>query len=83
MITARLVAPGGRIIGLDAIEEMLELARSNATVAGITHAEFRPGYIEDTPLPDGRVGWHAPDALLSIGVWFRRDARALVGCQGR
>ena len=62
---------------------MLELARSNATEGGITHVEFH-GYIEDTPLPDGRVGYHAPDALLSIGVWLRRDASgALAGRQGR
>ena len=35
LISARRVAPGGRAIGLDMTDEMLELARENATLAGI------------------------------------------------
>jgi arsenite methyltransferase len=50
LISARRVAPTGRAIGLDMTDEMLELARANATAAGIDNAEFVTGYLEDLPL---------------------------------
>ena len=35
-------------------DEMLELARANASKAGVSNVEFVKGYIEDIPLRDAR-----------------------------
>src|SRR3954451_15098959 len=47
LISARRVAPGRRVIGLDMTDEMLELARSNAAEVGVENVEFVQGYLED------------------------------------
>jgi SAM-dependent methyltransferase len=60
LISARRVAPSGRAIGLDMTDEMLALARANASAAGIENAEFVKGYLEALPLPDASV-----DVVLS------------------
>ena len=60
LISARRVAPGGKAIGLDMTDEMLDLARTNARKAGVTNVEFVKGYLEDMPLPDASV-----DVVLS------------------
>src|SRR5205807_1939282 len=52
LISARRVGPTGVAIGLDMTDEMLALARANATEAGIQNAKFLKGYLEDMPLPD-------------------------------
>lgn len=52
LISARRVAPGGRAIGLDMTDEMLELARANAAETGVQNVEFVKGYLEDMPLQD-------------------------------
>ena len=64
LISARRVAPGGRAIGLDMTVEMLELARRNATDAGVDNVEFVQGYLEDIPLPDDRSARRSPCALV-------------------
>jgi ubiquinone/menaquinone biosynthesis C-methylase UbiE len=43
LIAARRVAPGGRVIGLDMTEEMLELARRNAAEAGLINLALSSG----------------------------------------
>src|SRR5919107_392372 len=55
LISARRVGAGGRAIGLDMTDEMLELARRNAADAGVQNVEFVKGHIEDVPLPDASV----------------------------
>ena len=55
LISARRVGPGGRAIGIDMTNEMLELARRNAVETGIFNAEFRKGYLEQLPLEDASV----------------------------
>jgi SAM-dependent methyltransferase len=60
LISARRVGPGGRAIGLDMTDEMLELARRNAAEAGLENVEFIKGYIEELPLADESV-----DVVLS------------------
>jgi len=57
---ARRVSPGGRVYGLDMTGEMVELARRNASEAGVHNVEFLQGEIEDIPLPDASV-----DAVMS------------------
>jgi arsenite methyltransferase len=55
LISARRVGPTGKAIGLDMTDEMLELARHNATEAGVKNVELLNGYIEDMPLADDTV----------------------------
>lgn len=54
------VGPGGKVIGLDASDQMLELARANAAKAGAANAEFVKGELEDVPLPE-----HSVDVIIS------------------
>ena len=63
LIAARLVAPGGWVIGVDMTSEMLAKARRNAQLAGLGNVEFREGVIEALPVSDG---W--ADVVISNGV---------------
>jgi SAM-dependent methyltransferase len=66
LISARRVAPGGRAIGLDMTDEMLELARRNAAEAGVQNVEFVKGYIEDIPLPDDSVDVVISNCVINL-----------------
>jgi len=66
LISARRVGPTGRAIGLDMTDEMLELARANAAVAGAENVEFVKGYIEDIPLGDGSVDVIVSNCVLNL-----------------
>jgi arsenite methyltransferase len=68
LISARRVAPGGRAIGLDITEEMLELARRNAAEAGVTNVEFLHGYLEDIPLPDATVDVVISNCVINLAA---------------
>jgi ubiquinone/menaquinone biosynthesis C-methylase UbiE len=58
-----MVGPAGRVIGVDMTPEMLAKARRNVEEAGLTNIEFREGYLESLPVPDG---W--ADVVISNGV---------------
>jgi arsenite methyltransferase len=68
LISARRVGPTGRAIGLDMTEEMLELARANATEAGVANAEFVKGYIEDIPLRDNTVDVVISNCVINLAA---------------
>ncbi len=55
LLSARRIGPTGFAYGLDATNEMLELARRNAADAGATNVEFLHGIVEDVPLPADSV----------------------------
>jgi len=55
LLSARRVGPQGKVYGLDMTDEMLALARENASKAGVANAEFLKGEMEDIPLPDASV----------------------------
>src|SRR5262245_46504487 len=55
LLSARRVGPSGKAYGLDMTDEMLDLARRNATEAGVTNVEFLRGHIENIPLPDSSI----------------------------
>jgi SAM-dependent methyltransferase len=59
-LAARQVGPGGRVIGVDMTDAMLEKARENARKVGVTNVEFRKGQIEYLPIEDESV-----DAIVS------------------
>lgn len=50
LLSARRVGPTGMAYGVDMTDEMLALARANATKSGATNVEFRKGTIEAIPL---------------------------------
>ncbi len=53
LLTARMVGPAGRVIGIDMTPAMLAKARRNADLLGLTNVEFRGGYLEELPVADG------------------------------
>ena len=63
LIAAKMVGPGGRVIGVDMTPEMRERARTAAEEANLTNVEFRDGYAETLPVPDQ---W--ADLVISNGV---------------
>jgi len=75
LISAARVAPGGRAIGLDMTEEMLELARANAAEAGVDNVEFLQGYLEDIPLPDESVDVVISNCVINLAADKRRVLR--------
>jgi len=68
LIAARRVAPGGKAIGLDMTDEMLELARRNAADSGVTNAEFVHGYLEDIPLPPNSVDVVISNCVINLAA---------------
>ena len=68
LISARRVGPSGRVIGLDMTDEMLALARANATAAGVENVEFVKGYIEDMPLADESVDVVISNCVINLSA---------------
>jgi arsenite methyltransferase len=66
LISAKRVGTTGKAIGLDMTDEMLELARTNASDAGVTNVEFIKGYIEDIPLPAGSVDVVISNCVINL-----------------
>jgi SAM-dependent methyltransferase len=63
LIASKMVGPAGKLIGIDMTDEMLNKARAGALAMGAAHAEFREGFAESLPLPDGFA-----DVVISNGV---------------
>jgi SAM-dependent methyltransferase len=63
-IAARAVGPAGHVVGVDMTEAMLTKARAGAATTGLGQLEFREGYAESLPIPDG---W--ADLVISNGVF--------------
>ena len=68
LISARRVGPTGKAIGLDMTDEMLELARRNATDAAVTNVEFIKGYLEEVPSPTQALTLSSPTASSTSRV---------------
>ncbi len=68
LISARRVGPTGRAIGIDMTDEMLELARRNASDAGLENAEFRKGYLEELPLEDDSVDVVISNCVINLSA---------------
>ena len=63
LIAAKMVGPGGRVVGVDMTVAMLAKARQAALEAGLNNVEFREGFGEALPVFDG---W--ADVVISNGV---------------
>ncbi|HSO98906.1 MAG TPA: arsenite methyltransferase [Solirubrobacteraceae bacterium] len=72
LISARRVGPAGRAIGIDMTDEMLDLARRNATAAGVENVEFIKGYLEELPLPDASVDVVISNCVINLSGDKRR-----------
>jgi SAM-dependent methyltransferase len=68
LLSAKRVGPTGYVYGVDMTEQMLELARANATEAGATNVEFLRGTIEDVPLPDRSVDVVISNCVINLSV---------------
>jgi SAM-dependent methyltransferase len=66
LLSARRVGPTGRAIGVDMTDEMLSLARRNATDAGATNVEFRKGTIEALPVNDASVDVVISNCVINL-----------------
>ncbi len=68
LLSARRVGPAGRAYGVDMTDEMLALARANATKAGTTNVEFVKGAIEAVPLPDASVDVVISNCVINLST---------------
>jgi SAM-dependent methyltransferase len=68
LLSARRVGATGFAYGLDMTDEMLALARANATRAGAANVEFVKGTIEDIPLPDGAVDVVISNCVINLST---------------
>lgn len=68
LLSARRVGLAGFAYGVDMTDEMLELARANATEAGATNVEFRKGTIEDLPLEDASVDVVISNCVVNLST---------------
>ena len=64
LIAAGMVGPEGSVIGVDMTPAMLETAESSRREAGRTNVEFRKGFGEELPVPEG---W--ADVVISNGAF--------------
>jgi SAM-dependent methyltransferase len=62
-IAASQVGSGGRVVGIDMTQEMLDKSRGTATAMALDNVEFREGLVEDMPVEDG---W--ANVVMSNGV---------------
>jgi ubiquinone/menaquinone biosynthesis C-methylase UbiE len=71
---ARTVGPGGRVLGVDVADPLLQIARRRAAAEGLDQAEFRLADATGTGLPDASF-----DVVVCVfGVFFAADMPAFV-----
>ncbi len=75
------VGPTGHVIGVDMTDDMLALARQNASKRGATNVEFRKGMIENLPVESGTVDYVISNCVINLSpdkpAVFREMARVL------
>jgi len=68
LLSAKRVGSTGKAYGLDMTEEMLALARANATEAGATNVEFLKGQIEAIPLPAATIDVVISNCVVNLST---------------
>jgi SAM-dependent methyltransferase len=68
LLSARRVGATGKVYGLDMTDEMLDLARRNATEAGVSNVEFLKGQIEAIPLPERSVDVVISNCVINLST---------------
>lgn len=66
LLAAEKVGPGGRVIGVDMTDVMIDKARRNAAEAGHANIEVRKGFIEELPVVDGEVDWVISNCVINL-----------------
>lgn len=66
ILSARRVGATGKAFGLDALDEMIDLARENARRAGVENVEFIEGSLDDVPLPDGVIDVVISNCVINL-----------------
>ena len=68
LLSAQRVGPTGYAHGLDMTDEMLDLARRNATEAGVDNVAFHQGRIEAIPLPDASIDVVISNCVVNLSA---------------
>ena len=68
LLSARRVGPSGFAYGVDMTDDMLALARANATKAGAGNVEFLKGEIESLPLPEASVDVVISNCVINLST---------------
>jgi SAM-dependent methyltransferase len=68
ILSAKRVGAEGLAYGLDMTDEMLALARRNASDAGVKNAIFLKGIIEDVPLPADSVDVVISNCVINLST---------------
>ena len=68
LLSAKRVGAKGLAYGVDMTDEMLELARRNASDAGVTNAHFLKGDIENIPLPDDSIDVVISNCVVNLST---------------
>jgi ubiquinone/menaquinone biosynthesis C-methylase UbiE len=66
LLAAGKVGPTGKAVGVDMTQEMIELARRNATQAGVGNVEFHLSTIDRLPLPDASVDCVISNCVINL-----------------
>lgn len=65
-VARAVVGEGGKVIGLDMTEAMIEKARKNAQTLGFANVEFRLGDIEQMPIEDASIDVVISNCVLNL-----------------
>ncbi len=68
LLSAQRVGPSGIAYGLDMTDEMLELARRNASEAGASNVRFLKGEMEAIPLPEASVDVVISNCVINLST---------------
>jgi SAM-dependent methyltransferase len=68
ILSAKRVGPTGTAYGVDMTDEMLALARRNATEAGVANVHFLKGMIEQIPLPASSVDVVISNCMINLST---------------
>jgi len=68
ILSAKRVGPSGIAYGLDMTDEMLALARQNASDAAVQNVHFLKGVIEQIPLPADSVDVVISNCVINLSV---------------
>ena len=65
-LSAKLVGPQGRVIGVDMTPEMVAKAQENAAKSALDNVEFRQGFIEDLPVDSDSVDLVISNCVINL-----------------